>query len=159
MGAAELAPGGGRPEPAEEADAPPSAALVGRESVLAVACLELEEPPPVGPREQGHEYGARQPARAQVERGREVHQMRAAIESLSRDILDELPGLAKGQAIVSGMSINTPAMVSVRTRYTRHGGEDIDAPREWMEQWERKRAAGNGGGAKEFRDDGPDLGV
>ncbi len=86
-------------------------------------------------------------------------QVRAATEALSRDLLDELPGLAKGQAIVSGMSINTPAMVQVRTRLTTHGGADIDAPLEWRRQWETRRDENAAGGAEQFLDRDPDLGV
>ena len=74
-------------------------------------------------------------------------------------MIDELPGLARGQAIVSGVSINTPALVQVRRRLTPHGGQDIDAPGVWLDQWGRTRREGGSGGAREFRDDGPDLGV
>jgi DNA helicase HerA-like ATPase len=55
----------------------------------------------------------------------------AAVETASREVLDELPALSKGQAIALGASLNAPAMVQVRQRLTRHGGEDLDAPLEW----------------------------
>ena len=55
----------------------------------------------------------------------------AAVESASREVLDELPALSKGHAIVLGASLNAPALVQVRPRLTQHGGEDLDAPREW----------------------------
>lgn len=56
----------------------------------------------------------------------------AAVETASREVLDELPVLSKGQAIALGASLNAPAMVQVRQRLTRHGGEDLDAPAQWV---------------------------
>jgi DNA helicase HerA-like ATPase len=53
------------------------------------------------------------------------------VEGAGRRMLDELPALTKGQLIVSGVAINTPVMCQVRKRFTRHGGETIDAPMEW----------------------------
>ncbi len=58
--------------------------------------------------------------------------VRCSVESMGRDLLDELPGLTKGQAIVAGVSINAPVMVRVRERYTPHGGVSRDAPSEWQ---------------------------
>ncbi len=55
----------------------------------------------------------------------------AAVETASREVLDELPALSKGQAIALGASLNAPAPVRVRRRLTQHGGEDRDAPQEW----------------------------
>jgi DNA helicase HerA-like ATPase len=57
----------------------------------------------------------------------------AAVEGASRDVLDELPALSKGQAIVVGASVNAPVLVAVRERHTPHGGQDQDAPRRWVE--------------------------
>ena len=53
------------------------------------------------------------------------------MESASREVLDELPALSKGHAVVLGASLNAPALIQVRPRVTRHGGEDLDAPRSW----------------------------
>ena len=47
-------------------------------------------------------------------------------------MLAELPALTKGQAIISGVGINTPVMCRIRPRLTAHGGETFDAPGEWM---------------------------
>ncbi len=58
--------------------------------------------------------------------------VRCSVESIGRDLLDELPGLTKGQAIVAGVAINAPVMVRVRERYTPHGGVSRDAPSEWQ---------------------------
>jgi hypothetical protein len=54
-----------------------------------------------------------------------------SVETVGRDLLRELPSLSRGQVIVSGASVNTPVMLRVRTRLTRHGGISIDAPEEW----------------------------
>lgn len=56
-----------------------------------------------------------------------------SVESVGRDLIRELPSLSKGQVIVSGASVNTPVMLRVRTRITKHGGQDIDAPQLWQE--------------------------
>jgi DNA helicase HerA-like ATPase len=63
-----------------------------------------------------------------------------SVESVGRDMLRELPSLSKGQVIISGASVNTPVMVRVRQRITRHGGESIDAPEEWVQWFESGRA-------------------
>jgi len=47
-------------------------------------------------------------------------------------MLAELPALTKGQAVISGVGINTPVMCRIRSRLTRHGGETFDAPDEWL---------------------------
>ncbi|GIV79470.1 ATP-binding protein [Litorilinea aerophila] len=64
-----------------------------------------------------------------------------SVESVGRDLLRELPSLSKGQVIVSGASVNTPVLLRVRQRLTRHGGESIDAPAEWHAWFERDGAA------------------
>ena len=60
--------------------------------------------------------------------------VKSSVESIGRDMLDELPGLTKGQAIVSGVAINAPVMIRVRERLTTHGGMSRDSPSEW-EKW------------------------
>jgi uncharacterized protein len=64
-----------------------------------------------------------------------------SVESVGRDLLKELPSLSKGQVIVSGASVNTPVMLKVRKRITQHGGQDLDAPAEWMKWFELDRPA------------------
>ena len=54
-----------------------------------------------------------------------------SVEGAGRQLLDELPALTKGQAVISGVGVNTPVMCRVRERITRHGGETFDAPSEW----------------------------
>ncbi|MCA1816037.1 MAG: ATP-binding protein [Acidobacteria bacterium] len=54
-----------------------------------------------------------------------------SVEGAGRQLLQELPALTKGQAVISGVGVNTPVMCRVRERCTRHGGETFDAPSEW----------------------------
>ncbi len=72
-----------------------------------------------------------------------VDQARVAesVESVGRDLLLELPALSKGQAIVAGAAINTPLMVRVRQRLTRHGAEDPDAPARWQAYFSEEESA------------------
>ncbi len=70
-----------------------------------------------------------------------------SVEGAGRSMLQELPALTKGQAIISGVGINTPVMCRIRPRKTAHGGETFDAPAEWLnwhssdERSRRDRAA------------------
>ncbi|MBN1401592.1 MAG: ATP-binding protein [Anaerolineae bacterium] len=62
-----------------------------------------------------------------------VDQARIAesVETVGRDLLNELPALSRGQVIVAGASVNTPVLVQVRERITPHGAENPDAPQQW----------------------------
>jgi DNA helicase HerA-like ATPase len=55
-----------------------------------------------------------------------------SVEGAGRAMLAELPALTKGQAVISGVGVNTPVMCRIRQRLTKHGGETFDAPAEWM---------------------------
>ncbi len=55
-----------------------------------------------------------------------------SVEGAGRAMLAELPALTKGQAVISGVGVNTPVMCRIRPRLTQHGGETFDAPSEWM---------------------------
>lgn len=67
-----------------------------------------------------------------------------SVEGAGRQLIAELPALTKGQAVISGVGVNTPVMCRVRERLTKHGGETFDAPAEWA-VWhtdtERRRRA------------------
>ena len=58
-----------------------------------------------------------------------------AVEGVGRDLLQNLPALSKGQAIIAGSAINTPVICRVRERITPHGGESKDAPAEWLARY------------------------
>jgi hypothetical protein len=64
-----------------------------------------------------------------------------SVEGAGRQLLDELPALTKGQAIISGVGTNTPVLCRVRPRLTAHGGETIDAPAEWL-KWGSREETG-----------------
>ncbi len=70
-----------------------------------------------------------------------IDQARVAesVESVGRDLLDELPALTKGQVIVSGASVNTPILARVRRRVTRHGAEDPDSPARWQQYFSQEQ--------------------
>ncbi|MEM3365392.1 MAG: ATP-binding protein [Candidatus Methanomethyliaceae archaeon] len=47
-------------------------------------------------------------------------------ERMSRDLLNDLPGLNVGEAVIVGEITRAPVMVKVKKRKTREGGADID---------------------------------
>jgi hypothetical protein len=59
---------------------------------------------------------------------------------VGRDLLKELPALAKGQAIIAGAAVNTSVLCRVRQRVTEHGAEDVDAPACWREWFAEDQA-------------------
>ncbi len=62
-------------------------------------------------------------------------QIARSIESASRELISELPSLAKGQAIISGVAINKPALVRITKRLTSDvRGRSKDAPALWAAQ-------------------------
>jgi hypothetical protein len=58
--------------------------------------------------------------------------IKSSVESIGKDLIDELPGLTKGQALVAGVAINSPVLMRVRERMTSHGGVSKNAPSEWI---------------------------
>ena len=54
---------------------------------------------------------------------------KAILESSERatdDLLNDLPGLSPGEAVITGDIVKVPVMVSIRKRITREGGADIN---------------------------------
>ncbi len=72
-----------------------------------------------------------------------VDQTRVAesVETVGRDLLQELPSLTKGQVIIAGEAVNTPVLSRVRTRFTPHGGITKDAPAEWIGYYDETEQA------------------
>ncbi|HLY31916.1 MAG TPA: ATP-binding protein, partial [Ktedonobacterales bacterium] len=64
-----------------------------------------------------------------------------AVEGVGRELLDNLPALSKGQAIIAGAAVNTPVICRVRSRITPHGGESKDAPDEWRRYFSAEAVA------------------
>ena len=63
--------------------------------------------------------------------------IRSSVESIGKDLIEELPGLTKGQAIVAGVAINSPILIRVRNRLTSHGGISKEAANEWI-NWKKR---------------------
>jgi DNA helicase HerA-like ATPase len=59
--------------------------------------------------------------------------IKAASESMAGGMIDELPGLNVGDAIVTGPAVKVPSTVHIRERKTEHGGDDIDISRSLTE--------------------------
>lgn len=62
--------------------------------------------------------------------------VKKSVEDVGEDLLNELPGLTPGQAIVAGDSVNTPFLVKIRERYTKHQADSLEATKLWKEKWE-----------------------
>ncbi|MHA1339611.1 MAG: ATP-binding protein [Promethearchaeota archaeon] len=58
--------------------------------------------------------------------------IRDSLESVSEDIIEELPGLTMGQAVIAGECINTPVLINIRNRLTKHGGQSLNSVEEWL---------------------------
>ncbi|HIE34116.1 MAG TPA: ATP-binding protein [Candidatus Altiarchaeales archaeon] len=57
--------------------------------------------------------------------------IRQSVESVTEDIVRDLPSLSRGEAIIVGSAINLPVSVKIRKRTTPVGGEDIDIVGVW----------------------------
>jgi len=57
--------------------------------------------------------------------------IRKSAEAVTEDIIRDLPGLGRGEAIISGSAINFPMRVKIKKRDTKPGGGDIDIIAEW----------------------------
>ena len=65
--------------------------------------------------------------------------IRNSVEAAGEDVLRELPGLTPGQAVVSGDSMNTPALIQVRNRITGHGTESPDVVDDWTTAYDQRQ--------------------
>ncbi len=57
--------------------------------------------------------------------------IRQSVETVTEDIVRDLPSLGRGEAIVSGSAVRLPVPVKIRRRETRISGEDVDIVGEW----------------------------
>ncbi|MCX6695361.1 MAG: ATP-binding protein [Candidatus Altiarchaeota archaeon] len=57
--------------------------------------------------------------------------IRQSVESVTEDVVRDLPSLARGEAIVVGSAIKLPVPVKIRERTTKVGGGDIDIVGVW----------------------------
>jgi len=65
-----------------------------------------------------------------VEPGDQRHVQQAS-ESLSSDLIEQLPSLNVGEALLMGKMIPIPALVKVKIATAKRGGNDISAVEEW----------------------------
>jgi len=81
----------------------------------------------------------------QIQNPTDQRAIRDSVEDAGEDVLDELPGLTPGQAVVAGDAVNTPVLVRVRERHTPHGAQSLDATSEWRSSWEQHEQEANRG--------------
>ncbi|GAA0449403.1 ATP-binding protein [Halococcus dombrowskii] len=72
----------------------------------------------------------------QIQNPNDQQAIRQSVESAGEDVLDELPGLTPGQAVIAGDAMNTPVLTRIRERHTQHGAESLDATSEWRGSWQ-----------------------
>ena len=57
--------------------------------------------------------------------------IRQSVESVTEDIVKDLPSLSRGEAIITGVAVNLPVTVKIKERITKVAGEDIDIVDAW----------------------------
>ena len=60
--------------------------------------------------------------------------IRQSVETVTEDIVRDLPALSRGEAIIVGSAINLPVATKIRARKTKIGGGDIN----FIEIWSKK---------------------
>jgi hypothetical protein len=60
--------------------------------------------------------------------------IRKSAESITDDIINDLPSLARGEAIVCGSAVNCPMHIKIRKRETKCGGPNLDIVNAWEEK-------------------------
>ena len=94
----------------------------------------------------------------QIKNPNDQDAIRNSVEAAGEDVLRELPGLAPGQAIVSGDAMNTPALIQVRRRRTSHGAASRPVIEEWRDAYDQQRREPDQSEAADF-DEGDSTGV
>ena len=72
----------------------------------------------------------------QIKNPNDQQAIRDSVESAGAAVLDELPGLTKGQAVISGDAVNTPVLTKIRNRHTKHIAENLEADKQWREAYD-----------------------
>jgi hypothetical protein len=72
----------------------------------------------------------------QIKNPSDQQAIRDSVESAGKAVLDELPGLTKGQAVISGDAVNTPVLTKIRERHTEHDAENLEADKRWREAYD-----------------------
>ena len=89
----------------------------------------------------------------QIQNPNDQQAIRQSVESAGEAVLDELPGLTPGQAIIAGDAVNTPVLARIRERYTAHGAESLAATVEWRTSWAGTDAERNRGVTDAYDDE------
>ena len=58
-------------------------------------------------------------------------QIRQSAETITEDLMEDLPGLNVGEAIITGSILRAPAMVKIDKFAEKLGGDDIDIVKAW----------------------------
>lgn len=80
----------------------------------------------------------------QIKNPNDQQAIRDSVESAGAAVLDELPGLTKGQAIISGDAVNTPVLTKIRGRHTEHIAESLSADQLWRAAYDDSQRAPSG---------------
>lgn len=72
----------------------------------------------------------------QIKNPNDQQAIRDSVESAGAAVLDELPGLTKGQAVISGDAVNTPVLTKIRNRHTKHIAENLEADKQWRQAYD-----------------------
>jgi hypothetical protein len=80
----------------------------------------------------------------QIKNPNDQQAIRDSVESAGEAVLDELPGLTKGQAVISGDAVNTPVLTKIRERHTEHVAESLNADQLWREAYENTERTPSG---------------
>lgn len=65
--------------------------------------------------------------------------IRQSVESVTEDIVRDLPSLSRGEAVIVGSAIKLPVSVKIRKRETEVRGEDIDIVKAWREEEDKMK--------------------
>jgi DNA helicase HerA-like ATPase len=70
---------------------------------------------------------------------RDQGNIRDSAEALSQELMEELPGLNVGEAVVFGPAVNIPALVKVDKYLGTLGGEDVNVVNAWSKAGQKKK--------------------
>lgn len=89
----------------------------------------------------------------QIQNPNDQQAIRQSVESAGDDVLDELPGLTPGQAVIAGDSMNTPVLARIRERHTEHGAESPPVTQEWRDSWDERNEEQERGVTEAYEDE------
>lgn len=93
----------------------------------------------------------------QIQNPNDQQAIRQSVESAGEDVLDKLPGLTPGQAVIAGDAMNTPVLTRIRERHTKPGGQSLPATSKWRDSWETRHKERNRSVVDPYGDDEEDV--